>query len=81
LVVHLVNGSGATPPRWSEPAAVHDVTIRFRWDGPTDAPAPQVRAARADAGLPARAVDGGYEVMLPRLDLFELLTVSADGAT
>lgn len=76
LVVHLVNGSGGTPPRWSEPVPVRDVTVQFRWDASPDAPPPLVRAARAATTLQAQRVDGAYAVTVPELRLFELLTVA-----
>ncbi|HEX2517238.1 MAG TPA: hypothetical protein VH257_21220, partial [Chloroflexota bacterium] len=93
LLVHLVNGSGGTPPRWAEPVPVHDLVLRFRLPAPAGdtAPAPAgrgatpaaggagalpvVRAARASAFLAPRPVAGGFEVTLPRLDLFELIAV------
>ena len=69
LVVHLVNGSGGTPPRWSDPVPVRDLTVRLTWDGP----APRVRAARLGVDLEPRPVEGGCEIILPRLELFEMV--------
>jgi len=57
---------------------IRDVTVRFRWDAPKNAPAPAVHAARTDIDLAARPVEGGYDVTLPQLDLFELLTVEGN---
>jgi hypothetical protein len=71
LIIHLVNGSGAAPPRWALPADLHDLGILFRWEGA----APRVRALRANRSLPADPVDGGYRIALPPLGLFEALVV------
>jgi hypothetical protein len=84
LVIHLVNGSGAAPPRWAEPAPVHDVVVRFQWPlgttsapaGSSDGTAPQVRALRHGMPLPVSAAGAaGYQVTLPLLGLFEVLLV------
>jgi hypothetical protein len=52
------------------------VPLRFRWDGASGPPV--VRAVRAGETLTAAPVSGSaeiYTVTLPRLDLFELLSV------
>jgi len=71
-LIHLVNGSGGTPPRWSAPAPVRDVRLRVAWDGPP----PQVHAARGSERPEVRGVDGGFEVILPVVELFELVTLA-----
>ncbi|MBI3973422.1 MAG: hypothetical protein HY332_19290 [Chloroflexi bacterium] len=72
LLIHLVNGSGGTPPRWAEPTTLRDLTVRFAWNAAAPA---QARAARAGETLALRPVEGGYELTVPTLGLFEMVAV------
>ena len=79
LLVHLVNGSGGTPPRWSAPVPVHGVTVRFSSEGPTSrAPqAPHCMALRSGATLSVQTLTpGAHTLNVPELGLFETLSVS-----
>lgn len=58
LVIHLVNGSGGTPPRWADPIRVRDLTLRFTWAATAPGAVPRVWATRAGTALPVMPVDG-----------------------
>ncbi|GHJ36606.1 hypothetical protein [Streptomyces sp. TS71-3] len=71
-VVHLLNRSGDAPQRFMAPLPVGPCTLTLPWP---DAGA-AVHAHYADRPLTVeRAPDGTARVELPRLDLFEVLTV------
>ncbi len=73
-VIHLINRSGDADQRFRRP-----VTIRGAVLG-VDPAATRVRALRAGRDLPIERQNGQATVLLPDLDLFEVLVVETDPA-
>ena len=70
-LLHLVNGSGHFGVSYVEPVTIHDLDVVIPYEGE---PA-EVNALVAGQPLEWRATDGRLTVSLPRLDLFEAITI------
>ena len=71
-LLHLVNGSGHFGVSYIEPVTMHDLDVVIPYEGELA----EVKALVAGQPLEWRASDGRLTVSLPRLDLFEAITIA-----
>ena len=71
-LLHLVNGSGHFGLSYVEPVTMHDLDVVIPYAGTPE----EVTALVASMPLEWRSREGHLTVQLPRLDLFEVITIS-----
>jgi hypothetical protein len=71
-LLHLVNASGHFGVSYVEPVTMHHLDVVIPYEGTPH----EVTALVAGQPLECRAREGRLTVSLPRLDLFEAITIS-----